>query len=97
MKFLAMPLLYTFVMCCYLVTYLLSFQGSSAPAVVLETPLPGIGQSRTHVPVKITTVQLGAPQTLGPTPASSSDDSFAHDVLPKGMSALYEAKICCDF
>jgi len=55
-----------------------------APAVVLETPLPGISQYRTQVPVKITNVQLGAPQILGSAPANGSDDSFTHDVLVKG-------------
>ena len=67
------------------------FQGSSAPAVVLEPPLPGITPYRTHVPVKITNVQLGTLQTLGPMPANGGEDSLAHDVLLKGTTVC----TCC--
>jgi len=75
------------------------FQGSSAPAVVLEAPLPGITAYRTHVPVKITNVQLGTLQTLGPMPANGGEDSLAHDVLLKGndsMHVSYDAETCYD-
>jgi len=58
-----------------------------APAVaasVVEPTLPGITQYRTHVPIKVTNVQLLSP----PVPANSvSDDNImhSHDVLLKGM------------
>ena len=70
------------------------FQGSSspaaAPAVDATTMLPGIGggQCRTHVPIKVTNVQLVSPQLLGLPPAPGPDDStFTHDVLLKGLTS----------
>ena len=60
---------------------------------VLEPTLPGVGQYRTHVPIKVTNVQLISPQVVSPLSASSGDDSaYPHDVLLKGMTVFSQSK-----
>ena len=60
---------------------------------VLEPTLPGVSQYRTHVPIKVTNVQLISPQVVSPPSASSGDDgAYPHDVLLKGMSVFSQSK-----
>jgi hypothetical protein len=51
----------------------------------LDTTLPGISQYKTHLPVKVTNVQLlSPPQIWGTVGSSSAEDAALHDFI-KGL------------
>jgi len=54
----------------------------------VEPLLPGISAYRTHVPIKVTNVQLLSPQVLGSQIANGADDNntSARDMLLKGTT-----------
>ena len=55
----------------------------------MEPTLPSVGQYKTHVPIKVTNVQLLSPQVLA-TPFSGlgDDNAFAHEAMLKGRRAI---------